>query len=241
MEDLLASLSGYLMIFVAWVIGITALYICSALVLVWFASRRGWLDITETGPRWFRVVTLLAACIFGLVIGLITGSQVSVVRTGSSFVSNEGSRLLNSGLNIAIQQIGINGIEQEIDLGEARLALERLGSVRLVGASDWRGPIINGAFDRVRERFLSSAEHLLTRAAPGDRISLAALVDTTWNEVHASLRRSGNAMTLFTFTVGYMWLVVFGVCAVSLSWIVRHTLKRVMPTGRQAAPDTSTS
>ncbi len=227
MNDLLAAVSAYGTQFALWVLCIAALFALPALIASWFFSRRGWLDIAPGGPRWFRALAILAACLAGLTIGVIVGVQVGAIRTGMHLLQVQGPGLLKLGLAQVCEPLGLPRLEEKVSLERIRAVLDGIEDVRLVDSPGLKGSIVNAAFDAVRRPFVARADRFLSHLAPGDQASLAQLVDATWSHVERSVQRTGDALILSALINGCQWLATCALLALLGAWLARMATRPV--------------
>jgi hypothetical protein len=219
---MLSSVSSYATHYVAWIVGVTALFVLSAAILSWFVSKRGWLNITAAGARWFKILAAAGALVAGLVIGLVVGVEVGSVKIGLAAVDDVGSRVIDEGLAAAGESLGLVDLREKIDVDMARSALTEFRSVRLLDESSAQAGVVNGVFELVRTPFADKAEELLGRYAPDDEIVLAEVVENSWDGVHAQLNKTYNAVALSRVGSGFVWLMALGLVAVAMAWIARQ-------------------
>ena len=222
MDEILSAVSSYGSFFLTVVVIVTIVFILSATILFWIFSKRGFTGITERGPRWFKILSLSGALLTALVIGIVVGIQVGVVQTGLKAIDDVGLTIVNHGLELTGQSLGINSLEQNVDIGMARSALAKLGSLQLVDSGGIEAMIVNGTFENLRKPLLEKAEMLIDRLTPEDRISLAEIASTTWAEVRSSIESASRSVVLSKIVMGYVWLLIFAAGALLLTRVIKN-------------------
>lgn len=226
MDKVLATASSHVPFFLAWVIGMAALFAFSALFASWLLGRRGWMNITPTGPRWFRASALIAALVSGVVIGMVAGVQVGTARSGLQIAKEVGPALLDRGLAIVCGQLDIDNPDEKIKPAMAREVLARLQDVHLLQSSGMKAALVNAAFERIRGPFLLEAGRRLDRLVGSDGVSIAGIAHTAWQDVHSDLSRAARGFTLTRIGFGYVWLVLLAGSGLCFAWVARRLVHK---------------
>lgn len=149
-DEMLVSVSNYIILFLFWALSIMLIFLVSALILCSFFRKKGWINITERGPRWFQLVFLTGALFTGSIIGMVIGIQVGSSKTGLQIADDVGKTMIDSGLERAVQPFGLENLQQPIDLEMARQVLDNIRDVQLAEPSGVKAKIINKSFENIR-------------------------------------------------------------------------------------------
>ena len=225
MEEVALKLTTYVSSFLFYTGGVTFTFGLSAAGLFWVFNKMRWTRVTESGPKWFNGLSLFGAILSGLIIGAVVGIEVGGLRTGLKVASDVGSLLIDQGMVLVTEELGVSDQYESMDVSFVRLALNEIQDFSFEHRTGFEGRLANASLGAVRGPFGSEAEHVIARFAPGDEGSMSWLVPFVWDRIFSELNAEVASVIRTRIWAGYAWLAGFSAAAMIATWVIRGSSK----------------